>query len=219
MDRILDLVRPLVQHVGLFQAQVQSIRPPVSSTRLASINLVSTTLKLPPWITAEHHLVTLLTISMTSSMLWKILIAVASNQAAVHPRIRLNLHGLLLATGGIILTITRHIDTRLSRVTVELIEQSVDIANAVLALDIVASLPALVLWQNFRLSIVSSLTLDQPPMLTLSRSSLHLQRCLDWGPLTLRPFMPRTSADTRTRCLRPLISSSQRCIGKPRSHM
>lgn len=136
-------------------------------------------LKLPPWLTAEQYLVTLLTISMTTSMLWKLVMAATSRRAVIHPTIRLIPRGLLLAAGGIILTITRHFDTRPSRVIFALVELSVDSANAVLALDIVASLPALVLQQNSRLSIVSSLALDQHSMLTLSRSSLHLQRCLD----------------------------------------
>jgi len=179
MDRALDLIRPFGQYVGLLQVQLQPIRPPASPTRLAPMNLVSTTLKLLPWITAKQHLVTLLNISMTASMLWKFLMAATSSGAVVNPSIRFNLHGLLFAAGGIILVITRHIDTRLSHVTVGLIEQSVGSANAVLALDVVASLPALVLWQNPRLSIVSALALDPYHMLTSAPSPLHMQHCSD----------------------------------------
>ena len=111
--------------------------------------------------------------------------AVTSSGAVLNPPMRLNFHGLLFATGCIVLTIIRHIGTRLSCVTVELIEQSVGSANAVLALDVATSLPALVLWQNFRLLIVSALDLYPYPMLTPAPSPLHLQHCSDWEPLTL----------------------------------
>jgi len=218
MDRVLDLIRPLVQYVGLLQAQVQPIRPPASPTRPASTNLVLATLKLIPWFTAEQHLITLVNVSMTASMLWKFLVATPSSRAVGHPPIHLNFHGLLFAAGGITLAITQHIGTRLSRATVELIEQSVGSANAVLALDMVASLPALVLKQNPRWSIVSTLALVLQPMLTPAPSP-HLQPYLDldWEPSTLWPSMPRISAETNTSSLRPLVSPSQRCIRKPRS--
>ncbi len=185
IDRVLDLIRSFGQYVGLSKVQVRPIRPPASPARLTATNLVPPTLKLLPWITAEQNLVTLLNISMMTSMLWKFLMAATSSGAVLKPSIRLNFHGLLVATGCIVLAITRHIDTRLSRVTVELIQQSVGSANAVLALDVAASLPALVLWQDFRLLIVSALELDPYPTLTLAPSPLRLQHCSDWEPLTL----------------------------------
>ena len=166
IDRVLDFIRSFGQYVGLSKVHVRPIRPPASPARLTATNLVSQTLKLLPWITAEQSLVTLLNISMMTSMLWNFLMAATSSGAALNPFIRLNFHGLLFATGRIVLAITRHIDTRLSRVAVELIEQSVGSANAVLALDVAASLPALVLWQDFRLLIVSALNLDPYPTLT-----------------------------------------------------
>ena len=168
IDRVLDLIRSFGQYVGLSKVHVRPIRPPASPARLTATNLVSPTLKLLPWITAEQNLVILLNISMMSSMLWKFSMAATSSGAVLNPSIRLNIHGLLFATGRIVLAITRLIDTRFSCVAVELIEQSVGSANAVLALDVAASLPALVLWQDFRLLIVSALDLDPCPMLTLA---------------------------------------------------
>jgi hypothetical protein len=219
MDRILDLIRPFGYYVGLSKVQVRPVRPPASPTRLAPANLMSTTLKLLPWITAEQYLVYLLNIFMTTSMLWKFLMAAASSGAVLNSSIRLNFHGLLFAAGGIVLAITRHVDTRLSRVAVELIEQSVGGANAILALEVVASLPALVLWQNSWLSIVSALALDPYPMLTSAPSPLPWLHCSDWGPLTLCLSMAQTSAVTTTSFLRPLISPSQRGIRTPHFHM
>jgi hypothetical protein len=182
VDRILDLVRPLIRHVGLLKAQSQLNRPPAPPTRPASTHLVLTALKLTPRFTAEQALVTLLNMSMMTLMLWKFLMAATSCR---HPSIRLSFKGLLFAAGSIILAITRHIDTRLSHAAIQPIEQFVGGANAILALDLVASLPAWVLLQNSRLSIVSALTFNPHPMLTWALSPPHLQHCSDWEPSTL----------------------------------
>lgn len=219
MDRILDLIRPFTHYVGLSEVQVRPIRPPPSHTTLAPANLMSTMLRFLPWIATERYLVTLFTISMTTSMLWKFLMAATSSGAVVNPSIRLNFHGLLCATGCIVLAITRHIDTRLSRVAVGLIEQSVGNTNAILALDVVASLPTMVLWQNSWLSIVSTLALDPFPTLTSDPSPLRLRYYSDSEPLTLGLSMPQTSTVTTTSFLQPLISSSQHGIRKPPSYM
>jgi len=152
-------------------------------------------------------------------MLWKFSIAATSSGAVLKPSVRLSFHGLLFAAGVIVLAITRHIDTRLSRVTVELIEQSVGSANTILVLDVVASLPALVLWQNSWLSIVSALAIDPYPALTSASSPQHLLHCSDWEPLALCLSMAQTSADTTTSFLRPLIPPSQRGTRKPHLYM
>ena len=212
IDRVLDPIRSFGQYVGLSKVQARPIRPPALPTRLAATNLVSTTLKSLPWINAEQNLVTLLSILMMMSMLWKFLMAVTSSGAVLNPSIRLNLHGLSFATGCIVLVITQHIDTRLSCVTVELIKQSVGSVNAVLALDVAASLPALVLWQNFRLLIVSTLALDPYPALTPAPSPLHSQHCSDWEPSTRQLSMPQTPMVTATSFIQSLVSSSQRGI-------
>jgi hypothetical protein len=153
---------------------VLPVSPPASPTRLASANLVSTTLKLMPWFTTEQYLVTTLSVSMTTSMLWKFLIAATSSRAVAIPPVGLNAEPLLFITGSIVLALTRHIDAYLNHVIVELIEQSVGGANAILALDMVATLPALVLSQNSRSSIVSTFALDLHPMLIFGFPAHHI---------------------------------------------